>query len=119
MELKLYDSELKVMKALWQDGELRASRLAKLLNEQTGWNRNTTYTVIKKLIEKGAIERVEPGFLCRATISQEQVRRNEAVELVDKLFDHSASLFLAAYTNGKKLPADEVECLKRLVEELE
>ncbi|MCC8155667.1 MAG: BlaI/MecI/CopY family transcriptional regulator [Oscillospiraceae bacterium] len=108
MELKLYDSELKVMKALWQNGELRASRLAKLLNEQTGWNRNATCTVIKKLIKKGAIKRVEPGFLCRATISQEQVRRNEAVELVDKLFDHSASLFLTAYTNGKKLPSDEV-----------
>ena len=67
MEMKLFDSELKVMEALWKEGDLTAGQLVKILKEQTGWNRNTTYTVIKKLIEKGAVERCEPNFTCRAT----------------------------------------------------
>ena len=55
MGIKLYDSELKVMEILWKEGELTAGHIAKILKEEIGWNRNTTYTVIKKCIEKGAV----------------------------------------------------------------
>ena len=55
--MKLFDSELRVMETLWKLGDLTAGQIAKILNQQIGWNRNTTYTVIKKLIEKEAIER--------------------------------------------------------------
>lgn len=57
MEIKVFDSELKVMEILWREGDLTAGQLAKILKEETGWKRNTTYTVISKLIDKGAIER--------------------------------------------------------------
>ena len=55
MKMKLFDSELKVMEILWKEGDLSAGQLAKVLKERIGWNRNTTYTVIKKCVEKGAI----------------------------------------------------------------
>ena len=118
MPTKLFDSELKVMEALWEEGDLTAGQLAKLLNEQTGWNRNTTYTVIKKLIAKGAIERLEPNFICRAAVTKEQVQQCEAEELIDKLFDGSAELFLSAYVSGKGLSDGEIDGLRRLVERL-
>lgn len=118
MAVKLFDSEIKVMEALWKGGDLTAGQLAKLLKEQTGWNRNTTYTVIKKLIDKGAIERYEPNFTCRALVSKEQVRQREAEELIGKLFDGSAELFLSAYINGKGLSEDEITGLKQLIEKL-
>ena len=70
MEQKLFDSELKVMEQLWSGGELTAGELAKRLAAETGWNRNTTYTVIKKLVAKQAVERREPGFLCRALVTK-------------------------------------------------
>ena len=66
MGIKLYDSELKVMEILWKEGELTAGQIAKILKEEIGWNRNTTYTVIKKCIEKGAVERFEPKFRCNS-----------------------------------------------------
>ena len=88
------------------------------IEEQTGWNRNTTYTVIKKLIEKGAVERYEPNFTCRAMVTKDCVRQGEATELIDKLFDGSAELFLSAYVSGKKLSSDEIDGLRRIVEEL-
>ena len=118
MDMKLFDSELKVMEILWKEGDLTAGQLAKVLNEQTGWNRNTTYTVIKKLIEKGAVERYEPNFTGRALISKEQVQRQEATELIGKLFDGSAEAFLSAFLNGKELTADEITRLKQIVDNL-
>ena len=118
MEIKLFDSELKVMEALWKDGDLTAGQLAIILKEQTDWNRNTTYTVIKKLIEKGAIERLEPNFICRPLVAKEQVQQHEATELVGKLFDGSADAFLSAFLTGKTLTKEEVDRLRQLVENL-
>ena len=118
MEIKLFDSELKIMEALWKEGDLTAGQLAKILKEQTGWNRNTTYTIIKKLIEKGAIERYEPNFTCKALITKEEVQQQEANELIGKLFDGSAEMFLSAFLSGKELSQDEIENLKQIVEKL-
>lgn len=117
MEIKVFDSELKVMEILWKEGDLTAGQLAKILKEQTGWNRNTTYTVIKKLIDKGAIKRLEPNFTCRATITKEQVQQYEATELIGKLFDGSAEIFMSAFLSGKELSKDEIERLKQIVED--
>ena len=117
--IKVFDSELKVMEILWKEGDLTASKLVKILKEQIGWNPNTTYTVIKKLIDKGAIERHEPNFSCRAIITKEQVQQQEASQLVSKLFDGSAQAFLSAFlSGGKKLSDPEIEGLKQLVEDL-
>jgi predicted transcriptional regulator len=118
MEIKVFASELKVMEALWKEGDLTAGQLAKIMNEETGWNRNTTYTVIGKLIDKGAIERYGSNFSCRAVITKEQVQQYEAAELIGKLFNGSAEMFLSAFLSGKELAKDEIERLKRLVENL-
>ncbi|MCL1881348.1 MAG: BlaI/MecI/CopY family transcriptional regulator [Oscillospiraceae bacterium] len=117
--IKVFDSELRVMELLWRCGDLTAGQLAKFLLEQVGWNRNTTYTVIKKLIDKGAIERYDDNFSCRALITRKQVQNHEATELVGKLFDGSPEMFLSAFVSGKKLPDDEIARLKQLVETLD
>ena len=56
MNIKLFDSEIKVMEVLWKEGDLTAKQLADILSEKIGWNKNTTYTVIKKCISKGVME---------------------------------------------------------------
>lgn len=119
MPAKLYDSELKVMNLIWRHGELSAQQLAKMLAEASGWSKTTTYTVIKKLIDKGAIERVEPGFLCGARVSREQTQEAETNELIDKLFGGSSDLLVSSLLSRKKLSRDEVEKLRRLINEAE
>jgi predicted transcriptional regulator len=118
MEIKVFDSELKVMEVLWNECNLTAGQLVKILKTQTGWNPNTTYTVIGKLIEKGAIERYGTNFSCKALITKEQVQHYEATELIGKLFDGSAEVFLSAFLSGKELSKNEIESLKQLVEKL-
>lgn len=119
MEMKLFDSELKIMEVLWREGDLPAGQLAKILKEETGWNRNTTYTVIKKCVDKGAVNRFEPNFICSAAITKEQVQSYETEELIGKMFDGSREKFFAAFLDEKKLSVEEIEHLKKLIMKLE
>ncbi len=117
-QMKLFDSERKVMEVLWQQGDTAAGQIVKILKEEIGWNRNTTYTVIKKCVDKGAIRREEPGFVCHALISRQEIQDYETEELIDKMFDGSKEKFFAAFLDGKKLSGEEVEQLKKMINDL-
>ena len=119
MDVKLFDSELKVMSVLWRDGDVPAKYIAKLLTEELGWNVNTTYTLIKRCIKKGAIERSEPGFMCHALVPKEEVQEAETNELIDKVYDGSVDKLFAALLGRKKLSAAQIEKLKQIVNDLE
>ena len=114
--MKLFDSEWKVMEVLWQDGDTTAKELSLRLADSAGWNKNTTYTVIKKCVEKGAIERREPNFLCQACITKEAAQQEEADTLLDKVFGGSAELLFASVLSGRKPKKEELERLRALVE---
>ena len=119
MDIKLFDSELKVMEVLWREGDTPASRIAKTLTADLGWNVNTTYTLIKRCMKKGAIERSEPGFVCHALIPKSAVQEAETDELIGRLYDGSADKLFAALLGRKKLSAEQIEQLRRIVGELE
>ena len=114
--MKLFDSEWKVMEVLWQENDLTAKEISLRLAERVGWNKNTTYTVIKKWIDKGAIERREPNFICHAALTRRQAQKEEANTLVDKVFGGSAELLFASILSDRSLTREEIERLKALVE---
>ncbi|AZK45148.1 BlaI/MecI/CopY family transcriptional regulator [Paenibacillus lentus] len=116
--MKLFDAELKVMEVLWSQGALAAGQLAKILKDDIGWNRNTTYTVIKKLVDKGAVQRTDPQFICKALISREQVQEQETIGLINKMFNGSTELFFSSFINANNLSDSEIEKLKQIVENL-
>ena len=113
---KLFDSELKVMEPLWEDGPQSAGELAKRLAASCGWNRNTTYTVIKKLVDKGTVARSDPGFLCTPLVTREEIRRQETDSLISRLFGGSRTQFLSAFLSEKDLTPAEADQLKKLIE---
>ena len=113
---KLFDSELKVMEPLWEGGPQSAGELAKRLAASCGWNRNTTYTVIKKLVDKGAVARSDPGFLCTPLVSREEVQRQETDSLISRLFGGSKTRFLYAFLSEKDLTPAEADQLRELIE---
>ncbi len=116
---KLFDSELKVMGILWNEGDVPAKHIADVLTKELGWNKNTTYTLIKRCIKKGAIERSEPNFMCHALIAKEAVQEAETTELINKIYDGSADKLFASLLGRKKLTAEQIEKLKQIVGELE
>ena len=75
MQEKLFDSEAKVMEILWEKGTLSAKEISLIASESIGWNKNTTYTIIKKLEAKGFIRRDEPGFICTPLVSKEEMQK--------------------------------------------
>ncbi len=77
--MKLFDSELKVMEVLWEQGTKSARDIVDVLSQRIGWNKNTTYTVIKKCIEKEAVSREDPGFLCTPLVTRDEVDRKSVV----------------------------------------
>ena len=115
MAIKLFDFELKVMDVLWKEGDKTAKQISDILKAEIGWNMNTTYTVIKKCIAKGAVERREPNFLCRALIAKEAVQEAETDELIGKLFDGSADKLFAALLGRKKLSEEQIAKLRQIV----
>ena len=116
--MKLFDSERKVMEVLWREGGISAGQVVKILKEETGWNKNTTYTVIKKCINKGAIERKEPNFTCRPLISKEEAQKYETRELIEKMYDGCPDQLIAALIGEKSLDQAGILRLKELVKDL-
>ena len=85
---------------------------------QVGWSKTTTYTMLKKCVEKGLVERTEPGFLCRALPTRAEVRRRETRDLIDRMYGGSPDLLVASLLDGKTLSGEEIARLRRMVEEL-
>ena len=118
MDMKLVDSEIKVMDVLWKEGDSMAKHVADVMKERYGWNVNTTYTLLKRCIKKGAVERTDPNFVCHALIKQEQVQAQETDELLHKVFDGSVDKLFASLLGRRNLTAEQVEKLKEMVAEL-
>lgn len=119
MTEKLFPSEIKVMEIIWAKGEVSAKEIAAALAESAEWSKTTTYTVIKKCVEKGAVTRREPGFVCTAAISREEVQSSEAQELIDRLFGGAPDLLVSALVSSGKINAEQLAALREAAEKAE
>jgi len=114
-ELRLHEGELNVMELLWSNKVLAAKDISKIIKEYIGWEKNTTYTVIKRLIDKGAVSREDPGFLCRAEVTKKQVQEIETQVLLSKMFNGSLTTFITEYLDNCKLTTEQVIELQRVL----
>ncbi len=117
MEQHLFDSELRLMELVWAREPITAKELSLLAAEDFGWNKNTTYTVLKKLVEKGILRRDEPNFLCTALIKREQVQKAETKSLIDKLYHGSRRAFFSSFLREEDLSKEELEELRAMIEQ--
>jgi len=117
MKKTIFESELKILEILWNEGDMTAKDLAGRLNESTAWSRTTSYTIIKKCIEKGLVERLGDDYTCRALITKEEAQKLESEILVDKMFDGSSDLLIASLLGNNKITTVQIEKLRNIVEE--
>lgn len=117
MEKPLQSAELKVMNVLWDRGETTASQIAAELGEKYHYSKTTTYTLIKRCIEKGAVKRVDPGFLCRPLAKRAELQEKGVNELLDKLYGGHADRLVAAVLENRRLTPEDVARLKAMVKE--
>lgn len=113
--IKLYDSELKLMEIIWESEPVSAKDISLIAAETIGWNKNTTYTIIKKLIEKKVLDRTEPNFVCTSLVKRDAVRKAETQSLINKLYNGSKKAFFASFIDDS-ISEEELEELKKLIE---
>ena len=116
MSEKLFDSEAKVMDIMWEKGPLSAKEISLIAAESIGWNKNTTYTVIKKLEAKGFIRRDEPGFICTPLVTREEVQKQETESLINRFFGGSKKALFSALIDKEDLTDEQAEELQRLID---
>ena len=114
-KIKLFEGELKLMELLCENEGATAKELSVLAAETIGWNKNTTYTVIKKLVAKDAIRRDEPGFVCRSLIGREDVGRDEAKSVLQAFFGGSVKAMFSSFMAEGTLSEEEAEELRDMI----
>lgn len=111
---KIFESEYRFCLILWENEPLTSRRLSELCNEKLGWSKTTTYTVIKRLSERGVLK--NENTIVTSLISKEEAQISEIDELIEKKFEGSVPSFLAAFAKRKKLSDKEIEEIRRIIE---
>jgi predicted transcriptional regulator len=114
--IKLFEGELRLMELIWQHEGATAKELSLLAAEHVGWNKNTTYTVLKKLVAKGAVCREEPGFVCYSLIQREEVGREEAKAVLRSFFGGSVKAMFSSFMAEGALNDEEAAELRRMID---
>jgi predicted transcriptional regulator len=114
-QIKIFDAEYKFMNIIWEHSPVASTQLVKFAAEELGWKKSTTYTVIRRLCERGAIKNEDA--VVHALINREEVMRTETEEHIDKVYSGSLKLFFTTFLQKEKLNKDEIEELKKILEE--
>ncbi len=112
---KLFDAEYKFVSIIWDSEPINSTELVKLCADRLGWKKSTTYTVLKKLCERGILQNRDA--VVTALIKREEVQKYESSAVVNKSFDGSLPKFLTAFLGDRKLSEQEAKELKRIIEE--
>ena len=112
---KVYESEYRFCRILWDNEPVRSTELVKLCREKLGWSKATTYTVIRRLSERGVLK--SENAVVTSLISREELEIAEIDELMDKRFNGSLPAFVAAFTRQQNLSEKQMEEIMRIIEE--
>lgn len=114
---KIFESEYRFCLILWDHEPVNSTKLVELCKEQLGWSKATTYTVIRRLSERGVL--VNENTIVRSLISKEEAQTSRVEELVEETFQGDLPAFIAAFARGRKLSRREAEELKALIDSYE
>ncbi len=111
---KIFESEYRFCLILWEQEPINSTRLVELCRERLGWSKATTYTVIRRLSQRGVVK--SENAVVTSLISKEEAQASRLEEMVEETFQGSIPAFIAAFSRSKKLTKAEVEQLKDLID---
>ncbi len=114
---KIFNSEYRFCLILWEHEPINSTKLSVLCKEQLGWSRPTTYTVIRRLAERGVLK--NENTIVTSLVSKEQVQQAEMEEMMDRTFEGSIPAFIAAFSRSKRLSPQEASQLRALIDQYE
>ncbi len=111
---KVFESEYRFCLILWDNEPIKSSELVKLCSELLGWKPTTTYTVIKRLSERGVLK--NENTIVSSLVSKDEVQAAEINEMVEKTFEGSLPAFVAAFTKHQKLSDEEIDAVQMMID---
>ena len=114
---KIFESEYRFCLLLWDNEPINSTKLVQLAKESLGWSKATTYTVIRRLAERGVVK--NENTIVTTLISKEEAQNSRLEEMVEETFEGSMPAFIAAFSRSKKLTRQEVEQLKAFIDSYE
>ena len=114
---KIFESEYRFCLILWENEPINSTKLVELCKEGLGWSKATTYTVIRRLSERGVLK--NENTIVTSLVSKAEAQKNRLEEMVEETFEGSMPAFIAAFSKTKKLTRQEVDQLKELIETFE
>lgn len=114
MAPKIFESEYRFCLILWEHEPIKSTELAKLCKEKLDWSKTTTYTVIKRLSDRGVIK--NENAMVTSIISKEEAQQSELDEMMDKKFEGSLPAFIAAFGRRQELSEAEIAEIRRIIE---
>lgn len=114
---KIFESEYRFCLILWEHEPVNSTKLVELCKDRLGWSKATTYTVIRRLTERGVL--VNENATVRALVSKEETQASRVEEMVEETFQGDLPAFLAAFARGRKLTKGEVDQLRTMIDAYE
>lgn len=111
---KVFESEYRFCLILWENEPIKSSRLVELCKEQLGWKPTTTYTVLKRLSERGVLKNEKT--VVTSLVSKDQVQAAELNEMVEKTFEGSLPAFIAAFTKHQRISEAEIDAVQEMID---
>ncbi len=111
---KIFESEYRFCLILWRHEPINSTKLARICKEELGWSRTTTYTVIRRLSDRGVVK--NENAVVTSLVSKEEVQAAEMDEMMEKTFEGSLPAFIAAFARRQKLSDSEIEEIRRIIE---
>jgi predicted transcriptional regulator len=111
---KVFESEYRFCLILWENEPIKSSKLVELCKEQLGWKPTTTYTVIKRLSERGILK--NENTIVTSLVTKEEVQATELNEMVKKTFEGSLPAFIAAFTKHQKISDEDINALQQMID---
>ena len=111
---KVFESEYRFCLILWEHEPIKSSELVSLCKEQLGWKPTTTYTVIKRLSERGVLK--NENTVVTSLVSKDEAQAAEINEMVEKTFEGSLPAFIAAFTRHQKLSEKEIDAVQDMID---
>lgn len=114
MAPKIFESEYRFCLILWREEPISSAQLAKICKEELGWSRTTTYTVIKRLTDRGVLK--NENSMISSLVSKEEIQASEIDEMMEKTFEGSLPAFIAAFAKRQKLSDADIAEIQRIIE---
>ncbi len=114
---KIFESEFRFCQILWNNEPINSTDLVKVCEEKLSWKKSTTYTVIRRLVERGVLK--NENAIVTSVVSKDAVQVSEINDLVERTFDGSLPMFIAAFTKNQELSKEDIEAIRGMIEAYE